>query len=90
MAQPNVTDAELAEAVQAFSAASDTLASIGDRIGKLKCDELTTIRQAIISINASGREVSVIIGKLLTQQAMQEQGAELARLRAAQPNHINP
>ena len=83
MAQPNVTTEELNAAVEAFSTAADALASIGDRIGRMKCDDLTNIRQAQISLNASGREASVIVGKLFTQQAMQDQKAELARLREA-------
>lgn len=81
MAQPNVTDAELAEAVQAFSDASDTLASISDRIGRMKCDDLSDIWEAMASLNASAREGSVLIGKLLMWQATQEQRAELTRLR---------
>jgi hypothetical protein len=81
MAQSNVTDAELAAAVQAFREAADGLASIGDRIGRMKCDDLATIREAQVSLNASLREASALVGKLFIQQAMQEQNAELARLR---------
>jgi len=79
----NLTDAELKSLNDQASVMIDTLQSATEKLKKLHCDDLTNCVGHARDLAILARDAAQLSTFLLMRQEMQEQHAEIKRLREA-------